>query len=413
MSIKGVLATDKGMPQLSRILDILESAGENFDDALTELSSFFCRHLNTNLLPVTRSTEFPSPVQKQVYTWLDPKYQSFCNFLNNNIIPITENTEKCIQMLLTSDSQKNLIPAAVLVFIQNGLFSENQVVNSLPEFQEAVYSKLADALPEHQDIALHVLVTEFPNPKPSKSFTTLFLKYISVQPTNDSIIQILDNFDSILSRVDDKLITYDFLHEQFESDPLLASLALPYLVNVAQSSAVDSPKFYQIAFRSISPHSLASPHRAKYLDTLIAVLSPKSRPASEVTCFAVKLSRMLPLIPVDAQMDVLSVLQALVRAHECVAKLLEPIDTDIKIANVYGSLEDCSPQTLWEVRALRESQVPIVSEEARTLGQRWPIPDFCSFKIEEAVESIKPRPKGTERPRNWTANLDQTIWNFH
>lgn len=413
MSIKGVLSTDKGMTQLNRILDVLNAFDDNFDDALTELSSFFSRHLKTNLLPISSSTKFPSPVQKQVYTWLDPIYQSFCDLLNNKIFPITQNTERCIQSLLASDSQKKLIPAAVSAFIQNDLFSKNQDINSLPEFQEAVYSKLIDITPEHQDKALQVLITEFPNPKPSKSFSNLFLKYISSQPSNDSIIQILDKFDSILSRVDDKLITYDFLHDQFESDPLLASLALPYLVNVAQSSAVDSPNFYQIAFRSISPHSLGSPHRTKYLETLISVLSPKTRPANEVTCFAVKLSRMLPLIPVDAQIDVLSVLQALVRAHECVAKLLDPIDTDIKIANVYGELEECTPQTLWEVRALRESQVPAASEEARTLGQRWVPPDFCSFKLVDAVESIKAKPKGPERPGNWSANLDQTIWNFH
>lgn len=413
MSIKGVLATDKGMNELNRILDILNLADENFDDALNELSSFFCRHLKTNLLPITHSTEFSSPVQKQVYSWLDSRYQTFCDYLNNNIFPITKNTEKCIQSLLISDSKKSLIPSAASVFIQDGTFSDNQVVNSIPEFQDTVYKMLTDTISEHQDAVLHVLTNEFSNSKPSEAFSTLFLKFISSKPSNDSIIQILDNFDSILSRVDDKLVTYDFLNDQFESDPLLASLSLPYLVNVAQSSAVDSPNFYQTAFRSISPRSLSSPHRAKYLDTLVRVLTPKTRPASEVTCFAVKLSRMLPLIPVDAQVDVLSVLQSLVFSHECIAKLLDPIDTDPKVAKVYGNLEECSQQTLWEVRSLRDSQVPAISEEARTLGQRWVPPDFCSFNLEDAVESVKARPKGPERAGNWTANLDQTIWNFH
>ena len=413
MKIRGVLATDKGMNELNQILNILNSADDMFDDAFTELSSFFCRHLKTNLLPVKPTTEFSSPVQKQVYTWLDSRYQTFCEYLNNNNIPITKNIEQNIQSLLESDSKKTLIPLAAKLFIHNNLFTENQFVSSLPEFQETVYSKITEILPQCQDVALRVLTTEFPNSKTSNTFSNLFLKYVSLKQEEDSFIQMLNNFDSVLSRVDDKLVTYDFLHEQFDSDSLSSSLSLPYLVIVAQSSAVDSQKFYQTAFKSISPQSLSSPHRAKYLDTLVRVLSPKTRPVSEVTCFAAKLSRMLPLIPVDAQLDVLSIFQTLVRAHESVSKLLEPFQTDIKVANVYGNLEECTSQTLWEVRALRGSQIPGLSEEARTLGQRWVPPDFCSFKLQDAVESIKPGPKAPQRAGNWMTNLDQTIWNFH
>ncbi|OHS94212.1 hypothetical protein TRFO_11288 [Tritrichomonas foetus] len=410
MSIQGVLSTDDGMRELDRILDTFISADDSFDDALVELSLFFIRHLKTKLFPITAMTEFPSSIQKQVYTWIESKYNKFCEYLNNNEFPLSESVASSIGSILLFDPNKTLIPAAAAAFIRNGIFQDESEVTSMAEFQDEVYQKVVELLPDRQEIALRVLTTEFPNPIKSNNFSTLFLKFVSLPPSDESIMELFHKFDSILSRVDDKLITYDFLHQQFDKGSIFASLSLPFLVSVAQSRAVDAPKFYQIAFKAITPQSLSSPHRSRFLDTLIRVLSPKTRPAAESIAFAVKLSRMLPLVPVDAQLDILSILQALVRAHECVAELLEPKEGPI--SNVDGELEDCQPQTLWEVRALRNSEISLIAEQAKTLGQRWVPPDFCSFKLAEAIESCKAKPKVSERIGNWGAGLDPAIWNF-
>ena len=411
MSIKGVLADDSGIRELDRIITILKTENELFDDALVELSLFFIRHLKTNLLPVSKETEFLTPVQKQVYLFLDSKYQSFCDYLNNGEYPITESVESSIGSLLLFDPSKKLIPAAASAFIQNKLFSKIDEVISMNDFQESVYSLLINDIEKNHDITLDVLVNDFPNSKPSKAFSSLFLNFIKLELDENDIIKILNNFDCILSRVDDKLITYDFLNEQFKKSSILASLALPNLVIVAKSRAVDSPKFYNLAFNAISPQSLSSPHRSKFLETLISVLSPKTRPASQTAAFAVKLSRMLPIIPIDAQLDVLTVLHTLVRSHDCVAELLNPIEGPV--SNVYGELEECQPQTLWEVRALRSSQATTISEEAKTLEHRWVPHDFCSFKLLDSVENCKSKSTTSEKIGNWCSGLDQGIWNFH
>lgn len=418
MSIKGILDSDERMKEVDRILDILAQCDQMFDDALFELTNFFIRHLKTGLIPINSLTQFSSPIQKRVYEWIDSKFQHFCKFLNSTELPITEKTKNTLQKLLINDNSKSIIPAAAHAFITNHLFADDSKITSIPEFQNLVYGQLLPLIPENSmDLALNLLTHEFPNPQPSKEFTSLFLKFVSIENLPESsMIQILENFDSVLSRVHDKIDTYDFINNQFTAGPFLASLSLPYMVIIASSKAVDSPNFYEVAFNAISPTSLNSIHRMKFLEMLIQVLSPKSRPAPEVMAFAVKLSRMLPQISLDAQMDVLSVLQTLSRRHECIIDLLSPTkpeDGGMKISDVYGPLDQCQPETLWEVRSFQCCATNAIAEEAKTIGQRWLPPDFMSFKLADAVNNIKPRPRDGGKPTNWCANLDQTLWDLH
>jgi hypothetical protein len=124
----------------------------------------------------------------------------------------------------------------------------------------------------------------------------------------------------------------------------------------------------------------------------------------------VKLSRLLPAIPPDAQVDVLHLLHVLVSAHECVAKLLEPIDCPVSKTD--GDISECHPQTLWEALTLTQSSVPSIADTARKLGQLQVPPAFGSFDLRTVVESCKAKPLPAVARGNWLADLDRGAWTF-
>ena len=369
MSIVGSLSTDAGIRQLDDIISVVTSNQSEIEDAITELSLFFCRHFKTGLLPFSKSTKYPSPVQRQVYTFIDLKFKTFCNFVEKEII--------------------------------------DETISKNPKFQNFVYEKLLENLDEKRNIAIDVLTKEFPDSERSNVFSELFLKVSKMELTNDEIIHIFDNFESILHRVDDQLITFDFLNHNINKGPIIASMAIPYLVDVSLNRAIDVPDFYSFAFKAISPESLSYKKRIKFFDMLSRVLSPKSLQSNIPIAFAVKLSRMLLEVSPDVQLDILSLLQYLVRAHTCVEELLEP--KDLPLSNVNGSLSECKAQTLWEVRALQNSPVNLISEAAKTLGQRRLPPEYCSFNLKSNVESCKTKTNSTVR-FNWADKLDKNIW---
>ncbi|KAH0787193.1 nucleolar complex protein 4 [Histomonas meleagridis] len=408
MSIVGALATDEGIRNLDQIVSIVTSNGAEFDDAVSELSSFFIRHLQTGMLPFASHKKYPTPIQRQVYSFIDGKYLAFCNYLNSTAFPINETVAQAISNLLIEGA--NLNSACAYIFIESDLITDPSVL-SLANFQNCVYQKLSENIIEKRKIALRVISTGFPNPHPSSFFSDLFKNFIKLPDLTDDELHILiEGFDNVLSRVDDPLITFDFLHENVNRGPTIASLSTPYLVEVSIDRAVDVPEFYSIAFNSISPESLSSPKSAKFFDMLSRVLSSKTLQTGIPTAFAVKLSRMLLRVPVNTQLDILGLLQYLVRAHECVEALLEPIDAPV--SDVDGKLEDCKPQTLWEVRALRNSSVPAIAEAAKTLGQRRIPADFGSFNLRETVETCKAQPK-QKISGNWMNGLDKTIWSLN
>lgn len=406
MSIVGSLSTDAGIRQLDDIISVVTSNQSEIEDAITELSLFFCRHFKTGLLPFSKSTKYPSPVQRQVYTFIDLKFKTLCNYLNNNNdYPKTEVFANAIFELIKNDPDMSLIPTAANIFVEKEIIDET--ISKNPKFQNFVYEKLLENLDEKRNIAIDVLTKEFPDSERSNVFSELFLKVSKMELTNDEIIHIFDNFESILHRVDDQLITFDFLNHNINKGPIIASMAIPYLVDVSLNRAIDVPDFYSFAFKAISPESLSYKKRIKFFDMLSRVLSPKSLQSNIPIAFAVKLSRMLLEVSPDVQLDILSLLQYLVRAHTCVEELLEP--KDLPLSNVNGSLSECKAQTLWEVRALQNSPVNLISEAAKTLGQRRLPPEYCSFNLKSNVESCKTKTNSTVR-FNWADKLDKNIW---
>lgn len=406
MPIAGSLSTDAGIRLLDAVITAVTGNQSDCEEAIAELSQFFCRHFKTGLLPFSKSAKYPSPVQRQVYTFLDAKYRQLCDFLNGGgDYPKTEAFANAIFEMVRSDPNAQLIPAVADVYIEKGIADE--AISGNPQFQIAVYQKLTKAVDEKREVAISVLTREFPESVRSNEFSELFLKISKMELTDDEVIEIFDNFECVLHRVDDQLITFDFLNHQINKGPIISSMAIPFFVDVSLNRAIDVPDFYLFAFQAISPESLSYKKRAKFLDMLSRVLSPKTLQSSIPTAFAVKLSRMLLSVAPDVQLDILSLLQFLVRAHESVAELLEP--RDLPLSKVDGNISECTPQTLWEVIALKNSSIGAIAEAAKTLGQRRLPPDYCSFDLKSAVEACKA--KSSAEPRfNWTEKLEKNIW---
>ena len=117
---------------------------------------------------------------------------------------------------------------------------------------------------------------------------------------------------------------------------------------------------------------------------------------------------MLLHVAPDVQLDILSVIQSLARAHENVMSLMTPKDT--QIANVDSEISDVTPQTLWEVIALKHSSVSSVAEAARTIGQAVLPPEYESFNLETALKASKAKPTAQQTSSNWLGNLDKSVW---
>lgn len=411
MSIAGALATDAGIRDLSKIMTIAESHGEQFETAIVELASFFVRHLETGLLPVTKSTHFPTPTQQHVYGFIDSFYQKFVTLMNFGEFDLTDEISDALMNVFIADKCKLLKNAVVDVFLTTGFSEKYEPMHKLPEFQLAVYETLITKIDEHRNIILDVLTREFPECIKCEAFDKLFAKFVTLELTDKELTKLFDNFDAVLSRNDDKLVTYNFLYDNFVNGAKYGAMALPFLVSVSVDMAVDVTNIYSHAFKTITVESLSISNRARYLDTLTKILCSKKLQAKITTAFAVKLSRILPAIPVEAQQDVMSLLQHLVRAHTAVADLLNPIDGPI--SNVDGDIDECEPQTLWEALAMRNSAIVHVADTANKLGQFHLPPNFGSFDLKDAVESCKKPKYAPNRGGMWLNGLDRTVWSFH
>lgn len=412
MSLKGKLATDEGIQYLEEIVNSICTNKSALEDLISDLSSFFVRHLGTGLLPYSEETDYPSPVQKQVYQWINLHYNVFNKFILDGEFNMTEETFKFLGDIYSADSAKTLAPALAKTYIKNPKLSGVSVLSS-PEFQEAVYSHLLDTYNENKEKAFQVLISPFPDPHPSEKFTKLFYSVIGDELTDEQMTSIFDNFDTILDRVDEKLATYDFLHKNLHALGSNSFMAISYLVDVATDQTVDVTDFYQLAFKSITVQSLSNPKRKHFLKTLLRVITSYTLPSNVSTSFAIKLSRYLPLIPIDAQIDVLNLIHDLVKAREPVAKLLEPFDSPIP--KVDGEIEECTPQTLWEVRALRNHPVPEIAEAAKEIGKKLYLPpDIGSFNLEETLKTLNNsnKPEKNTHTANWIGGLDKSIWSF-
>jgi hypothetical protein len=236
------------------------------------------------------------------------------------------------------------------------------------------------------------------------------MRFIETEFKAVDLAKLLSEFGAVLERVDDKLVTYDFLYQCLSRGSVAACLALPYLVSVSLTRAVDVSEVYRWTFRALSVDALRLRQRCQFLETISQILTSAKLPSSTTTAFAVKLSRLLPLVPPDGQIDVLHLLHVLVSAHECVAKLLEPIDCPV--SKTYGDIGECHPQTLWEALALRQSSVPGIGDTARKLGQLQVPPDFGSFDLKAVVESCKAKPISATPRGNWLTGLDRSAWTF-
>ena len=58
--VKGSLSGEYGIKNLDKILNAFISLGSDFYDGITELSSFFCEHLKTGMLPFCESKSYLS-----------------------------------------------------------------------------------------------------------------------------------------------------------------------------------------------------------------------------------------------------------------------------------------------------------------------------------------------------------------
>ena len=412
MAIVGVLATDQGIKDLNRVLSVVLEKGDEFNDAVAELCSFFERHLNTGLLPFSSAIEYPSSAQRQVYTFLDSSYRKFVEFMNSYDGALTNETAACVARVLAADRDKLLAPLAAGCFIKHGIYVDDEGVLGIGQVQESVYERLCAGLAEFREVAMAVLTREFPGSSESHSFTRLVESFTRLELSDSELRTLMDGFDAVLARLDDKLIVYDFLYKNFVGESVVAFMCLPYLVEVSTTRAVDVENVYSHAFKALTIESVVSPKRVKFLDTLSRILNSPKLPVAVPTAFAVKLSRYLPLIPVDCQLDVLSLIHTLVRAHESVAKLLVPIDAPV--SNVAGDIDECKPQTLWEALALRSSAIPVIADTANKLGHFHLPPGYGSFDLKAALDSCKSKPKvPSDRTGNWLSGLDRTVWTFH
>jgi hypothetical protein len=403
MSFRGTLATDEGIRELDRVMAAVRTLDSDFEGNFLELSSFFARHLRTGLLPVLPSTVFPSAVQRQVYSFINVRWDQFTSFASSVAIP--DSLCDSAASLFLADPAHALAPLMISLFLTNRL--TDPAVLGCPEFQLALYAALTPAVADQRAAALSVLKQPFPDSIVSAEFTALFLRFTAQDLLDSELEDLLGHFDSVLSRVDDPLVTYDFLYKSLARG---AILALPFLVSVSVARAVDVSEVYEFTFRALTVASLAHSSRVQFLPTLERILCSSKLPSAVTTAFAVKLSRFLPLIPPDAQLDALGLLQALVRAHGAVAGLLSVFDSEV--ANVDGAVEDCRPQTLWEVKAMQHSPVPAIADTARKLGDSLLPPELASFNLRAAVEACRAPPVGSAAPGNWVEALDRAAWTF-
>jgi hypothetical protein len=403
MSLRGALATDEGIRDLDRVLAAAHSSDSNFEDNFIELSLFFLRHLRTGLLPVLPSTVFPSAIQKQVYTFLGKRWNRFIALIESTQLP--DSLIDSVVSLFLADVSRSLTSVIVSLFIDNRILQAE--VLGCEAFQEAVYTRLIESGVENREIALKVLTVAFPESQPSESFRELFVRFTECDVIDSEIGKLLEGFDGVLARVDDRLVTYDFLYRALERGWILA---LPFLVSVSVERAVDVSEVYEFAFRGLTVGSVGCRSRIRVFETLSKILASSKLPSSITTAFAVKLSRFLPLVPPDAQLDVLGLLQVLVRAHGAVAELLTVARG--AVSNVEGGIDECRPQTLWEAKAMQNSPVPAIADTARKLGAFHLPPDFGSFDLKAAVEACKTKPSQSSTSGNWIEGLDQAGWGF-
>jgi hypothetical protein len=342
-------------------------------------------------------------------SFIDVRWQRFVDLLNSaHIEGISEDVLSVLSELFLVDPSKSIAPILGRMYVGGHNMDERILKNR--EFREFVYNFLTENIEDHKEIVPKVLILDASSDEPSHLFSNLFQSFLShfeLSPANRSTL--LSNFDTIISKVDDKLITYDFLYESLK---LGFSSSLPYLVEVSVARAVDIADVYDLTFRATDAQTLSEPKRGRFLNTLSKILCSPKLPSGIATAFSVKLSRMLTMIPVDAQLDVLSLLQHMVRAHESVARLLQPLD--VGISEISGGIEECHPQTLWEVLALRKSAFPVIADTARKLGQMNLPPEFESFGLTKIVEGCQKEPGHESGPRgNWLSGLDRIMWSFH
>lgn len=407
--MKGMLSGNAWVKNLDTVLSTLESGGKQIVEAFEELSVFFSDYLAKDLLPYSSNKTYESENQIKVYRWLDARYSRFVSFINNSEFTLTPKILELLEQVYNSDKSKAISDGIAKLFVKKDeLFIGSELLAD-PNIQDQIYMLLINTIKENHYIAEKVITADFPNPTPSRHFTELFFTYIKSGISNKDKQTLMINFSNILNRVDEKLELYNFLEQQLSCGPVSASLSIPYLVEVAVKNGVDVSRFYELSFSAITPESLSVKSRAKFFNTLDSVLTPKTLPTQTQTAFAVKLSRMLPLVGIEVQLDILSLLHHLVLAHEAIAALLKPMDGEP--SRVDGTMAECAPQTLWEVIALQDSPVTLIAESARTLGHRRVAEDYGSFGLRALVENCHARPSEETRGRgNLLAALDQGLW---
>ena len=406
MEIQGSLHGDQGMKKLDQVLNIIYQCDSQFKDALDELSFFFKQYLDDGRLPFDTEKEYPSDVQRKIFEWMNVRYNNLISFLNERCCSFSKENENGLHSLFLADISRPLAPAIAKIYIENEYFKDDILIQSDPSFQDAVYQQLLNNFASSQ--SFEVLLHPFNNPQKLWSFTQLFLKISSNLDSNDSL-ELLTVFDGVLNRLDDPLAAFDFLYEQLEISPKHAAMALPHLVSVSLERAIDVPTFYDLAFKSITRESLSLSGRKRFLETYVHVLTSKSLPKNIAIAFAIKFSRLLPILPLDSQQDILGIIQILIRAHKGVLELLNFIDTP---PSEIECIEKVQPQTLWEAKAMEFSSVPLISDIGQKLGQLRLPEDFESFNLYDAIEAIKAPPPGTSKVGNWLFGLDKSIWDI-
>lgn len=403
MSLEG----DLWAKNLDTVLNDALTGTKKSEGALNSLKSFFIKKLEEKLLPFSDSKKYESVASSQVYQWMNYRYVKLLEYAENGEISENNLYFDILAELYQTDEEKLPVKALVALYFK----SEGNIDNSIlaDEFlQNAIYSHALSLVDDNLDIAINILTTQLIKPNPSHVFTELFFKTISKNLTDEQTHRLLRSFSHVVNRVDDKLILYNYLEKKLKSDPITASLAVPYIVDVSVTRSVDYNEFYDVVYHAISPESLSIPGRSSFFDTLGRTVTSHSIPAQTQIAYAIKLSRMLPHVSPDVQLDVLSVIQSLSRAHENVLELLTPKDT--QIANVDGEISDVTPQTLWEVLTLKSSSVPAVAEAARTIGQANVPPEYESFDLMQALKTSRGKPSAKNPSSNWLGNLDKSVW---
>jgi hypothetical protein len=88
---------------------------------------------------------------------------------------------------------------------------------------------------------------------PSPNF---FLRFIETKFKAVDLAKLLSEFGAVLERVDDTLVTHDFLYQFLYRGSVAACLALPSLVSVSLTGGVDVSEVYRWTFRVLSVDAL-------------------------------------------------------------------------------------------------------------------------------------------------------------